>query len=188
MLPAASAELAAKWDTHAATIHAALTPLVKEGLLTRQPKIGTFVSKRRTRLSDVGIYYDSNIWLNQANAFKRAVHVELARLLEAGKKVAVCDQMELPEKGIARREVDPVDRNVWGVTFVDDETFYGRPEIGVAAMAFCFPGTNPKGGDFPPPPRCAQLWRPQLLAGSSGGRRRGRPPTGPAAYPPRAPR
>ncbi|MDO9433781.1 MAG: uracil-DNA glycosylase family protein [Pseudomonadota bacterium] len=47
---------------------------------------------------------------------------------------------------------------------LDYETFYGRPEIGVAAMAFCFPGTNPKGGDFPPPPRCAQLWRPQLLA------------------------
>ncbi len=79
----ASAELAAKWNTHAATIHAALTPLVKEGLLTRQPKIGTFVSKRRPRLSDVAIYYDSDIWLNQASAFKRAVHVELARLLEA---------------------------------------------------------------------------------------------------------
>jgi DNA-binding LacI/PurR family transcriptional regulator/DNA-binding transcriptional regulator YhcF (GntR family) len=76
-------ELAEKWQTHVATIHAALTPLVKEGLLTRQPKIGTFVSKRRSRLSHVGIYYDSNIWLNQANAFKRAVHVELARLLEA---------------------------------------------------------------------------------------------------------
>jgi uracil-DNA glycosylase len=47
---------------------------------------------------------------------------------------------------------------------VDYEIFYGRPEIGVAAMAFCFPGTNPNGGDFPPPPRCAQLWRPRLLA------------------------
>ena len=47
---------------------------------------------------------------------------------------------------------------------IDAATFYGRPEIGVAAMAFCFPGTNPKGGDYPPPPRCAQLWRPRLLA------------------------
>jgi uracil-DNA glycosylase len=47
---------------------------------------------------------------------------------------------------------------------VDRQTFYGRPEIGVAAMAFCFPGTNPKGGDYPPPARCAALWRPQLLA------------------------
>lgn len=48
---------------------------------------------------------------------------------------------------------------------VDRETFYGHPAIGVAAMAFCFPGTNPKGGDYPPPKRCAQLWRPRLLAG-----------------------
>lgn len=47
---------------------------------------------------------------------------------------------------------------------IDRATFYGRPEIGVAAMAFCFPGTNPKGGDYPPPPRCAQLWRPPLMA------------------------
>ncbi len=47
---------------------------------------------------------------------------------------------------------------------IDRATFYGRPEIGVAAMAFCFPGTNPKGGDYPPPPRCAELWRPRLMA------------------------
>lgn len=46
---------------------------------------------------------------------------------------------------------------------VDYETFYGHPAIGVAAMAFCFPGTNPKGGDYPPPPKCAQIWRPQLM-------------------------
>jgi uracil-DNA glycosylase len=46
---------------------------------------------------------------------------------------------------------------------VDYDTFYVDRRIGVAAMAFCFPGTNPKGGDYPPPPRCAQLWRPRLL-------------------------
>jgi len=47
---------------------------------------------------------------------------------------------------------------------VDWDTFYGDPAIGVAAMAFCFPGTSPKGGDFPPPRRCAELWRGDLLA------------------------
>jgi uracil-DNA glycosylase len=47
---------------------------------------------------------------------------------------------------------------------VDNQAFYRSPEIGVAAMAFCFPGTNPKGGDFPPPQRCAELWRAKLLA------------------------
>ena len=46
---------------------------------------------------------------------------------------------------------------------VDWDTFYGAPQIGVAAMAFCFPGTSPKGGDYPPPPRCAALWRRPLL-------------------------
>ena len=47
---------------------------------------------------------------------------------------------------------------------VDYETFYADPRIGVAAQAFCYPGTAAKGGDHPPPPRCAALWRPRLLA------------------------
>jgi uracil-DNA glycosylase len=47
---------------------------------------------------------------------------------------------------------------------VDRATFYGDHRIGVAAQAFCFPGTSPKGGDYPPPARCAALWRPRLLA------------------------
>lgn len=46
---------------------------------------------------------------------------------------------------------------------IDYETFYAQPAIGVAAMAFCFPGTNPRGGDYPPPPRCAATWRPRLV-------------------------
>jgi len=47
---------------------------------------------------------------------------------------------------------------------VDEATFYGDSRIGVAAQAFCFPGTDPKGGDYPPPRRCAELWRARLLA------------------------
>ena len=47
---------------------------------------------------------------------------------------------------------------------IDRETFYDHPAIGVAAMAFCYPGTNPKGGDYPPPRRCAELWRERLLS------------------------
>jgi uracil-DNA glycosylase len=47
---------------------------------------------------------------------------------------------------------------------VDRETFYGDPKIGVAGMAFCYPGTDPNGADYPPMPRCAALWRQRLLA------------------------
>ncbi len=46
---------------------------------------------------------------------------------------------------------------------VDRAAFYDDPRIGVAAMAFCYPGTDPKGGDYPPPARCAGLWRRPLL-------------------------
>jgi uracil-DNA glycosylase len=47
---------------------------------------------------------------------------------------------------------------------VDRATFYDHPAIGVAAMAFCYPGTVKGGADLPPPPRCAALWRARLLA------------------------
>lgn len=46
---------------------------------------------------------------------------------------------------------------------VDREVFYGHPAIGIAAMAFCYPGTAPGGGDYPPPARCAALWRGRLI-------------------------
>jgi len=58
---------------------------------------------------------------------------------------------------------DPSGDRLRGWMGVDRETFYGDPAIGVAAMAFCFPGTDPRGGDYPPPRRCAQLWRRPLL-------------------------
>lgn len=47
---------------------------------------------------------------------------------------------------------------------LDRRAFYTDSRIGVAPIAFCFPGTNPKGGDYPPPSRCAALWRRPLLA------------------------
>jgi uracil-DNA glycosylase len=47
---------------------------------------------------------------------------------------------------------------------IDRERFYGDRRIGVAGMAFCFPGTDPRGGDYPPPRRCAQMWQSQLSA------------------------
>ena len=59
---------------------------------------------------------------------------------------------------------DPSGDRLRGWMGVDREAFYGDPRIGVAAMAFCYPGTDPKGGDYPPPARCAALWRERLIA------------------------
>jgi len=59
---------------------------------------------------------------------------------------------------------DPSGERLRGWMGVDRRTFYDHPAIGVAAMAFCYPGTAAKGGDHPPPRRCAELWRERLLA------------------------
>jgi uracil-DNA glycosylase len=47
---------------------------------------------------------------------------------------------------------------------VDRATFYDHPAMGVAAMAFCYPGTDANRADLPPPARCAALWRRPLIA------------------------
>ena len=47
---------------------------------------------------------------------------------------------------------------------VDRATFYDRARVAILPMAFCFPGYDAKGGDLPPPKRCAALWREQALA------------------------
>jgi len=42
------------------------------------------------------------------------------------------------------------------------DTFYDETIVAVLPMAFCYPGTG-KGGDLPPPKRCAEHWRVKLL-------------------------
>jgi uracil-DNA glycosylase len=82
-----------------------------------------------------------------------------------GAKILICGQAPgrlVHETGLPFN--DPSGNRLRDWMGIDRETFYGRLEIGVAGMAFCFPGTDPKGGDYPPPARCAQLWRKPLLA------------------------
>jgi len=45
---------------------------------------------------------------------------------------------------------------------VDREIFYDPKFFAILPMAFCYPGTG-SSGDLPPPPRCAETWRNQLL-------------------------
>lgn len=59
---------------------------------------------------------------------------------------------------------DPSGDRLRGWMGIERAMFYEHPAIGVAAMAFCYPGTDRHGGDIPPPVRCAALWRRRLLA------------------------
>lgn len=42
--------------------------------------------------------------------------------------------------------------------------FYDQTRIALVPTGFCYPGTDPRGGDRPPRPECAPTWHPRLLA------------------------
>jgi uracil-DNA glycosylase len=47
---------------------------------------------------------------------------------------------------------------------MDRATFYDESRVAIVPMGFCYPGRLPNGGDAPPRPECAPLWRERLLA------------------------
>jgi DNA-binding LacI/PurR family transcriptional regulator len=73
----ATQELAVQWGTHTATVHKAMEPLVKEGLLVRMPRLGTFVREREEKLTCVGVYGDYEAANAQNTPYAQAVRQAL---------------------------------------------------------------------------------------------------------------
>jgi len=48
------------------------------------------------------------------------------------------------------------------------EEFYDPARIAILPMGLCYPGRLPRGGDAPPRPECAPLWRRRLLDAMPG--------------------
>ena len=46
---------------------------------------------------------------------------------------------------------------------MDEAEFYDAARIAILPMGLCYPGRYAKGGDLPPRPECAPLWRQRLL-------------------------
>ena len=46
---------------------------------------------------------------------------------------------------------------------IDRETFYDARRVAILPMGLCYPGRLPNGGDRPPRPECAPLWRQRVL-------------------------
>ncbi len=47
---------------------------------------------------------------------------------------------------------------------MDLATFHDAARVAILPMGFCYPGRLPNGGDAPPRPQCAHLWRTRLLS------------------------
>jgi uracil-DNA glycosylase len=46
---------------------------------------------------------------------------------------------------------------------ISRDAFYDESRVAIVPMGFCYPGRLPRGGDSPPRPECAPLWRQRLL-------------------------
>jgi len=49
-------------------------------------------------------------------------------------------------------------------TGLSKERFYDPAKVAILPMGLCYPGRAKNGGDAPPRPECAPLWRERLLA------------------------
>src|SRR6056297_958642 len=57
---------------------------------------------------------------------------------------------------------DPSGRRLRVWMGVDEKTFYDPQRVAIVPMGFCYPGRG-SGGDLPPRPECAPLWREAVL-------------------------
>ncbi len=46
---------------------------------------------------------------------------------------------------------------------MDKSVFYDAARVAILPMGLCYPGRLPNGGDAPPRPECAPLWRARIL-------------------------
>lgn len=78
-------ELALRFDTNVFTIHQALGPLEREGLIECRRKLGTVVTKGSPRLACVGIYFSSNfIYDDDMSFYRRLCDCLISRLETMG--------------------------------------------------------------------------------------------------------
>ena len=63
-----------------------------------------------------------------------------------------------------RPYTDPSGVRLRGWLGIGEDIFYDSKIVAVAAMGFCFPGYDAKGGDLPPRRECAELWRKPMFA------------------------
>ena len=77
--------MAQQFGTNYRTVHIALTPLVKEGLIVRVHGSGTYVRERPSQLICAGLYHSQNIWSQSHSRFHQTVSSAVQELLSKEK-------------------------------------------------------------------------------------------------------
>ena len=151
-LPAAS-KLAQDWSIPVATVHRALAALVKEGLVTRRPNVGTVVTARSSRLETVALLTSSDLAKpdsDYARCLNGLLAREFARRGVKTRPVARDDVMEDLRRLAANREIQGV--AAVSVSGQQLEIIRGLPVPFVFAGDAKTPELRPPGEQRPPRP------------------------------------
>lgn len=136
-------EMARLFESSVCTVQAALAPLVKEGLLERRQKIGTFVTNRTGTLGPIGLYFGSDFWTRQEMGFYRELQLELSRELRSqggipklwmDTRPAAQQTEPLPEikKAIKKRQIQGL---IVGISNTVDAQWISQLKIPVSIFA-----------------------------------------------------
>lgn len=75
-------ELARRWKTHVPTVHSAMQQLVREGLVSRAHRSGTFVRQVEAKLTRVGLYYAEDYFTSDTVKVHAAIHAAIKERLK----------------------------------------------------------------------------------------------------------
>lgn len=95
-----TAQIAKDAETDVKTVHRALSVLVKEGLLSRQRKVGTYVRERRKSLSPMGLYTSTGHLITPHRQFNQFLNFQVQKVAHKRgiKTVSWYDQRPDPER------------------------------------------------------------------------------------------
>jgi uracil-DNA glycosylase len=88
-------------------------------------------------------------------------------IFQLGINARVCIASQAPgnkayHKGLPFYDPSGVRLREW--LAVTEDEFYDPDHFAIVPMGFCFPGYDAKGGDLPPRPECAEVWRAQVFS------------------------
>lgn len=80
-------------------------------------------------------------------------------------KILIASQAPGTKAHIAGKSFyDPSGKRLRDWLAIPEAIFYDTRQIAIFPMGLCYPGRLPKGGDNPPRPECAPLWRRRVLS------------------------
>lgn len=120
-------ELGKRWNTPLANVHAALSSLVKEGLLIRKQGVGTIVNSLEHKIGTIAVYVNQDL-RNPASVFQRLLLSDIEQILVSENIECRVIFENIEKNGFAHLKELAETRQIQGV-IVPSTNRYQLPEL-----------------------------------------------------------